>query len=215
MEDKNQFIDKLLDFALAHRRGAAPEPGLEIRILEGLRAAAHKRPSKGALWGFPAKGWITVAVTASVISVGAFVRIADRQPTPTARTSQAVHAQPMNSNPATPPSPTTLATAIRPKPTPPSERLKPRRTEAPRWPAQFPTPAPLSAEEKLLIQYVRETPPQVLATLRLKERCSIQPLEIKPLEIRPLEIKPLELGPTAVGAVSSPPGSPIRREEIQ
>jgi hypothetical protein len=197
MEDKNQFIDELLDSALAHRRGAAPEPGLEARILEGVRAAARKRPSRGALWNFPAKGWMTVAVAAAVISVVAFVRMAERQRTPAAGTSQAVNAHAMNNNlPSATPSATALATIVEPKPTPPSERPKPRRIEAPRWPAQFPTPAPLSPEQKLLIQYVRETPPQVLATPLLKEQSSIQPLEVKPLKIQPIEIKPLELGST-------------------
>lgn len=195
MEDKNRFVDELLDSALAHRRGAAPEPGFEARILAALRAAARKRPDRSTWWSFPASAWITVAVAAAVISIVAVVRVTERQRAPATRTSQAIHAQPTNSNLATP-SPATVATILKPKPAPRSERPRPRRIETPHWPAQFPTPAPLSPEQKLLIQYVRETPPQVLATPLLPERSSIEPLEIKSLEIRPIEIKPFGLGST-------------------
>jgi len=202
MEDKNKFIDELLDSALAHRRKAVPSPGLEARILESVRAASSQRPSGGELWIFSRKGWITVAVAAAVFAIIAVAQIANRQHSPSARTSQAgnaVSAQATNkgiaTNPEASPSASTMATIVSPKHTPRLKRVQPRRTETRHWPSQFPFPAPLSPEERALVQYVRETPPEVLAAL-FKEQSTAQHVELKSLKIPPLEIQPLAVGAT-------------------
>lgn len=52
--------------------------------------------------------------------------------------------------------------------------------------AVFPSPRPATAEEKLLRQYVRLTPPSVLAA------SPANPEEIPDLKIKKLEIPPLD-----------------------
>jgi hypothetical protein len=203
MEDKNKFIDELLDSALAHQRKAVPCPGLEARIMERVRAASNQRPSGGELWNLSGKGWIAVAVTAAVVIIIVFARVADRQHAPAARTPQAdnaVSTRASNKNLVASreasPSASTMATIISPKHPPPRQREQLRRIKAAHWPAQFPSPAPLSKEEKALIRYVQETPPQVLGASLLEQQSSTEAVEIKPLEIPPLEIQPLAAGAT-------------------
>ena len=203
MEDKSKFIDALLDSALAHRRKAAPSPGLEARILEGVRTASGKGSSPGAVWHFPAEAWLaTAVVVAAVATIFIVARLGDRQHVASIQTPQArktVSTQPPKESVAASPkaaqSAGDLPEVVNPKPPQPHKTRQARRAKASHWSAQFPTPAPLSPEEKALIRYVRETPPQVLATPLLKEQSSNHWLEIKPLKFPPLEIQPLSLGP--------------------
>ncbi len=196
MEDNDRFVDELLDSALAHRRVAEPRPGLEGRIMAHVRSASQESSKSKAR-----KLWLAAAAAAAVIGLVA-IYAANLSHNPALQTSQTVNQVPAASPTVTlkassePTPAASPATKIaEPKQVARSERKPLRRVEAHHWPSQFPTPAPLSPEEKALVRYVRETPPQVLAEPILKPDSTIQRVEVKPLEIPPLEIKPLALGP--------------------
>jgi hypothetical protein len=196
MGDKDQFVDELLDSALAHRRGAAPSAGLEARILEGVRSAVSKQGREWRAWK-----WWAAAATAAVVVMFVVVRVAYRSHSPVPQTSQAANPAPApspsetlkaNAEPAPVVGP--VAKVVQPKRISHRERKPSHRVEAHHWPSQFPTPAPLTPEEKALVRYVQETPPEVLAEPIFKTEPTVQRVEIKPLEIPTLEIKPLAFG---------------------
>ncbi len=64
--------------------------------------------------------------------------------------------------------------------------------EAQRRPEQFPTPAPLTEQETLLLLYLQRTPASELATTTTEE--PIEDLKIPELAFAPLEIRPLSEG---------------------
>jgi hypothetical protein len=197
MEDRDRFVDELLDSALAHHRDAEPRAGLEGRILAHVRAAASERDTGRKVW----KLWVAAAATAAVV-VFVAIHVARPPHSPSIQTPQA-------GNTVSAPAPKETLTAIsgavpktapsprlvEPKRTAQRESKPPRRVETHQWPSQFPTPAPLSDEQKALVQYVRQTPPQVLATPILKADFTVQRVKIKPLDIPSLEIRPFALGP--------------------
>ena len=196
MEDNDRFVDELLDSALAHHRDAEPRAGLEGRILAHVRTASQESSRKKAR-----KLWLAAAATAAVVVLVA-IHVANRSHSPVPQTSQTANAvtaappkEALKANVEPTPAARPAAKVIEPKPSARRETKPSRRIETHHWPSQFPTPAPLSPEEKALVQYVRNTPPQVLAEPILKPDFTVQRVEVKPLEIPPLEIKPLTLEP--------------------
>jgi hypothetical protein len=191
MGDKDQFVDELLDSALAHRRGAAPSAGLEARILEGVRSAVSKQGREWRAWK-----WWAAAATAAVVVMFVVIRVANRSHSPAPQSSQAVRAVPaptpeeiLTANSGATPKAERATNVAEPKQVERRGRRPSRRIETPHWPSQFPTPAPLTEEQKALVQYVRETPAQVLAEPILKTELTVQHVEIKPLDIPSLEIQ--------------------------
>jgi hypothetical protein len=197
MEDKDRFVDELLDSALAQQRRAEPRAGLEGRILERVRAARSVRASSR-------KRWIVepALAAASVVLIGAIyvVRRPHSPPVQTPPNSNAVSApapaETLTASSGATPNADTSPRVAEAKRTVRHERKPARRVQEHHWPSQFPTPAPLSPEEKALVRYVRETPPQVLAQPIFKAGLTVQRVEIKPLKIAPLEIPPLAVGST-------------------
>lgn len=198
MEDNDRFVDKLLDSAMAHHRDAVPRVGLEGRILAHVRNASQESSGKNVR-----KLWLAVAAAAAAVVVAFIgVRVSNRSHGPAVQTSQAANAAPSKSparmltaDSGAAPKAGSATTVVEPIRIARRERKPSRRVEAHHWPSQFPTPAPLTAEEKALVRYVQETPPQVLAEPILKAEFTVPPVQIKPLEIPPLEIKPLTLDP--------------------
>ena len=193
MEHKDRFVDELLDSALAHHRRTEPRPGLEARILKHVRAAIGE-DAGGQVW----KLWLAAAATAAAVVVFVAIHVANRPQKQAAQPSQASKSVPaplpgksLTANSGTAPEAAAATTVVEPRRTARRERNSPRRIEAHHWPSQFPSPAPLSPEEKALVRYVQETPPQVLAQPILKPESAVQRVEVEPLEIAPLEIKPL------------------------
>lgn len=195
MKDKDRFVDQLLDSALLHHRAAQQRPGLEGRILERVRATAGEEIARGKAW----KLWIAAAATVAVVTFVA-IRVANRSHSPAVETSEAVNTVPSTSskqtlaaNAGATPKAVSTAPIVEPKPIAHRNSTRSRRVEAHRWPSQFPTPAPLTAEQKALVQYVRETPPQVLTASLFKQKSEDRPIEIRLLKIAPLEIQPLSV----------------------
>src|SRR5690348_14547619 len=199
MKDKDRFVDLLLDSALSNHRAAEPRPGLEARLLERVRAANEESAGAKA-W----KLWIAAAATAVVVAFVA-IRMANRPHSPAVETSQASKAVPapapeekLAAKSGASPKAGNGTTVVEPKrvahgDSRPPRHLKDssRQVEAHHWPSQFPTPAPLTAEEKALVQYVRETPPKVLAASLSPHLSDSRPMEIEPVKVSSIQIQPL------------------------
>ena len=193
MEDKDRFVNDLLDSALAQQRRAEPRAGFEGRILERVRVARRMRAGSR-------KRWLVVPTVAAAAVLIAAIYLARRPHSPAVQTPQARNAvsapapsETLTANSGTTPKPAIATTVVEPRRTVHRERKTTHRVEAHHWPSQFPTPAPLTPEEKALVQYVRETPPQVLAASLSRAQSLNQPVKIKPLVIAPLEIKPMSV----------------------
>jgi hypothetical protein len=154
-KDKQMQIDDMLDSLLANYSSAEPRPGLENRILADLREQAEKDASQG-WWNFK---WLWAGMVAAAIIVAA-VMISGRH-----RVEPPTHVI-VKTSPAVPqPEIQSHAPAVRNE----TVRIRPRKSLAPtrpqsaalalnERPAVFPTPTPLSEQEKLLLSYLAGTP---------------------------------------------------------
>jgi len=154
-KDKRMQIDDMLDSLLANYSSAEPRPGLETRILANLRDAEEKKASQG-WWNFK---WLWAGMVAAVIIIAAVLISGPHQIAPP--TNNVVK----NTQPAPQPEIQTHA-AIAPEQVGKIHRRKPPVATRPQnaalalseRPAVFPTPTPLSEQEKLLLSYLAGTP---------------------------------------------------------
>src|SRR6185312_710646 len=145
LDNKKRSIDKWLDSALKHYGGAEPDADIKDHLLRKLSTM----PSRRARW----QSWSTWAtVTAMALTVAGMLvhyqhsdshRLADDN----ASRQVAALAQPIQ-----PP------IIISPKKSDKKIHRPLGAVATHEWPAQFPTPRPLSEQEKLLVRYVRERP---------------------------------------------------------
>jgi hypothetical protein len=154
-KDKQMQIDDMLDSLLANYSSAEPRPGLETRILANLREAEERKASQG-WWNFK---WLWAGVVAAIIIVAALL-IGGRH-----RVAPPTHVI-VKTSPAIPqPEIQPHAPAVRNE----TVRIRPRKSLAStrpqsaalalnERPAVFPTPTPLSEQEKLLLSYLAGTP---------------------------------------------------------
>jgi hypothetical protein len=190
-DDKpDQFVDDLFEASLKQYRGEEPRSGLEMRILAGVRTrerAARRR------W----LGW-AAAVCAGILAVIAltlhFARAPLRQPTPSASLSSkgsGTHRAPLRS--ATPPATVSqLQPGLRLRGSGgpahgPKEKPGVRATKRPE---QFPTPYPLTEQEKLLLAYLNKaTKPDLTVET---DEIPIDRLEVPEISVAALNIRPLD-----------------------
>lgn len=164
-QEKDRKIDEMLDSLLANYSKTEPRPGLETRILANLSEAEEKKASQG-WWNFK---WLWAGVVAAaIIAAAVLVNARHRVEPPThviVKTNpgvqQPVIKEPNAHQPAIQSSVPALVG---------SEHVIHRHkilTAAPlhnaslalsQRPAVFPTPTPLSEQEKLLLSYVAGTP---------------------------------------------------------
>jgi hypothetical protein len=154
-KDKQMQIEDMLDARLANYSSAEPRPGLETRILANLREAEERKASQG-WWNFK---WLWAGVVAAIIIVAALL-IGGRH-----RVAPPTHVI-VKTSPAIPqPEIQPHAPAVRNE----TVRIRPRKSLAStrpqsaalalnERPAVFPTPTPLSEQEKLLLSYLAGTP---------------------------------------------------------
>ena len=155
--EKDKQIDEMLDSLLASYSSVEPRPGLETRILANLRDSA-RRKELGGWWKLK---WIWVgaaAATAAIIVAAVLINGGRHIAPPTnvvVKTSQPAPRPGMQSHvpvaheeasmihhhhPLLPKQKQNVALALK------------------EWPAIFPTPSPLSEQEKLLLSYFARTP---------------------------------------------------------
>ena len=164
-QEKDKQIDKMLDSLLAGYSSAEPRPGLETRILANLRDAEGREASRG-WWGFK---WLWAAAALSAVIVAGVLIGGKRHVAPpshtVAQTAQPVVQQPVFQQPSVqqPAVQSSVPAVVG------QERvIRRQKTLAPlpqnamlalsHRPAIFPTPMPLSEQERLLLSYYSHTP---------------------------------------------------------
>lgn len=185
MDDKEkQFVNDLLDASLRNYSGTEPLAGLESRILAGVRARQRDQRHRTAWLSAFAISGLAVAVVGLVGFVA--LRGGLRRATP-----EQVIAKFPASNAAP-----TIATVA-----PPAKLQEPRRvpqhiaTTRVDWrPQQFPTPRPLSKQEKLLLAYVQALNDSAKAAEPSVAQDPKDDLVISPLSITAIKIDPLDPG---------------------
>ena len=172
-DERNHEVDTLLDAGLARYSSAEPRPGLENRILAGLRA--QPQPSRWLDWR--RAGALATAAVALVIVILFF-----RQPPPpmppqtaTSRPAPVAPAPPTPTPPVAQPPRTAKASA--PRSLSPVQQA---RVESPRL-ETFPAPAPLSEQERLLLLFARQTPQEAVLMAQARNRPT-EPLGVVPLQ---------------------------------
>jgi hypothetical protein len=194
-DQRDQFVDELLGASLKQYRGEEPGPGLEMRILGGLRTRQRAAGRRGLAWAVAA----CAGMLAAIVLTLHFVHTPLRQPTPSAalpfKESGAQRAPLQAAKPSPMPgsadsrfwSPR-LVRAPKEKPRTPKPGVR-----ATKRPEQFPTPLPLTEQEKLLLAYLNEaTKPELVAGGNETSEVPVTELEIPAIKIASLEIKPLD-----------------------
>ncbi len=181
--EHDQFVDELLDSALARYRSAEPRPGLEERLLGRLRAEPQPKAWLGWTWRLAA-GVAVLGTVLLTVLLRRTVHITPGSPAP----SSAVEARKMDSPPSrlkaafvepiAKSHPTRRASSYL------TRQLRSQRIGEKPHKDVFPSPAPLSEQEKLLLRYVRENPAPVLVALQ-RATDALEEIRIEPLEMPP------------------------------
>lgn len=155
--EKDKEIDRMLDALLANYSSADPRLGLETRILATLRDRAHENESHRS-WKLRWI-WVGVATAAAAIIIAAGLINVRRHVAPPAnvvvKTNQPATQPGMQ--PHVPVANEEAAMIHRHKPPLPKQKRNMALAIRER-PAVFPTPSPLSEQEKLLLSYLARTP---------------------------------------------------------
>jgi hypothetical protein len=172
--DDRDELDDLIDGALPEYSSAGPMDGLEDRVLYRVQAAGAARRSP-----WPYRLWFAIPALAALLFAGIALRMGWN---PQSRVMDATRKAEVSvpSSP-TPPQPS-LAPATRvvmPEPKTPARSLPKEEF--------FPTPTPLTDEERALVAWVGRAPieaEQAFADLqkRIAEPITIQPIQIPPLQ---------------------------------
>jgi hypothetical protein len=157
---KSDELDKLLDSALASYSLSEPSPGFEKRLLNRIRSA---RPRSFARWMFAVP-----AIACLVVLVFVFwprraavppMEVARHIPVP------AIHSVPNERRPEV------------------SRTVAPVRLARQR---EFPSPAPLTEDERALLNFVTRVPSEALKLSKTETKSSIEPIKIEEIQIQPL-----------------------------
>ena len=190
MKDDNEF-DRVLDDALAEYRAAEPLAGMEHRVLQRVRMQAERR-----------KAWLrcsAFAACAATLAVAAWIGLHSRgrpeivpaQPTTAQQQKPPVGLQPSNENTHAAnrgPAPRRVLIAkamLSRRPNIPGQPA-PARTEQAPIGQQFPSPTPLSSQERALLA-LAQSHPEVLR--RLPSNQDDREIAIAPINIQPLVSK--------------------------
>lgn len=178
-DNEKQFVNDLLDASLRIHATAEPRPGLENRIVAGVRARQREAGRRTA--------WAWAVAMAGVVAIVGIVALrgGHRQPAPEPVIAKfpASHDAPV------------IATTVPNSPLP-SPRRMPHRSELRTvdWrPQQFPTPRPLGEQERLLLAYVQALKGSPAAPAPTAQQDPQADLSIPPLIIEPIKIEPLDL----------------------
>jgi hypothetical protein len=164
---RSDELDKILDGALSSYSREESRPGLEGRVLKRIRAAPEQHRFHWLRWAaaIPALACFLLAVTFwttrnSIPKSRKPAPIVAKTASPSLIARQAVQ--------------TTVA------------RRRPKHVRLPKR-GEFPTPAPLTAEERALLAFVVRSPKQAEELLTDAKSRSSEPLEIKAIHIEPLQ----------------------------
>jgi hypothetical protein len=161
-------LDRMLDDALARYSGAEPLAGLEERVLHRVRASdvTRRRPV----------GWAVAFALAAALVLVAIVVKTPRNPASKPRDVARAEIPAIVEPPR-------MASQHR------RSRVVARRAPSPLpKQEQFPGPAPLTAEERALRNFVERDPAQAQQVFAQLRKRTNDPIEIQPIQIAPLRI---------------------------
>jgi hypothetical protein len=168
-------LEDLLDRAIAEYVATEPNPELERRVLD---YALNHSARTGTIWHRP----LISSLSAAGVVVAAVILWLGHQSRQPITTIYGPEASPIQSAPlksAAPPTPRLAPVALERQPRHQVNRALPKREV-------FPTPAPLSREERALLAYAerppKEIPPELINTDR-----PIVPIRIAAIQIKPLD----------------------------
>jgi hypothetical protein len=168
-QEKDRQMDEMLDSLLAAYSSMEPRPGLETRILASLRDAPSREASPTP-WNFKWL-WAGAAIAAAII-VGVALLVGhrnDKAPVVVQKSPAPVQPQSPQMQHNTPQIMPEIAThprrhgATAPPATQNSGLALGQR------PANFPTPTPLSEQERLMLAYLANTPHEEIIAQTLRD----------------------------------------------
>jgi len=160
-QEKDKRMDEMLDSLLANYSSAEPRPGLETRILANLRDSEQPQQPAGRSWNFR---WLWAGAALAAVIVGVILLGGHGKE----KSPQVVHDRPVPSQPQPPQTQEKVPQRAPEMATVPRER-RPHRAPTIAVvpnpglalglrPASFPTPSPLSEQERLMLAYLTHTP---------------------------------------------------------
>ena len=168
-------LDRILDEGLATYSSREPWPGLEERVLSRVASTRVAAQAFLPVW-FRLRTWrwavLALPVAACLLLLGIMLK-PEHRPAPHAREIAGAKPQP----------PVVRAPEPRRKM---ASKARPRQSSLPKQ-GQFPTIAPLTPEERVLIELVTRAPQEARALLIEPARPETGPIEIEPIQIQPLE----------------------------
>ena len=178
MDDKEKrFVDELLNASLRRYASAEPRPGLEGRVMAGVRAR-YERTRRRTVWAWA----VGMAATAAMITL-LVTEWPRHQPTQLPVAAKV---------------PANVFGLTVAKAAPPVQPLSSHRPARPAFrrrvdsrPQQFPTPRPLSEQEKLLLVYAHSLEQSPGAAAPTTDQDFERDVEIPPIRIAAIKIEPL------------------------
>jgi len=168
---KSDELDKILDGALSSYSREEPRPGLHARVLDRIRS-----PQEGSRFG-----WLRWAVAIPAFACVLFLAVTfwstrDSIPKSSHPARAIAQAGPVAN----------AAPIVRARGKIKVHKRSARRMSLPKR-EKFPTPAPLTSEERALLAFVARLPKQAEEILINAKRRSAEPLQIEEIHIEPLE----------------------------
>jgi hypothetical protein len=180
-EKTDQFVDELLEASLKRYGGEEPRAGLEMRLLAGVRSRQDAARRHRLVWALAVCAGILASIVLALHSAHAPTRqrvTSASVPRPTVKPTAGLRSA--DSRIGSP----RLAQGHAEKP-----RTARPAVRATKRPEQFPSPMPLTEQEKLLLTYfAKTTKPDLLAeTNKTDEAAEISNIQVAPLQIEPLD----------------------------
>ena len=181
-EERNRQLDSWLDETLSHYNDAEPQWGFEQRILAKVRGAEERRWHLGWFW--------VPAVLGVAIAIAVLLNVRGGEKQKVMPIERATSAQP-NTPKVTPETEPQKAAVAHPREVVRRVRnsKSAENTAQPRQ-AVFPTPSPLTDEERALVAFAQSRPRQ---TERLAKSQQQSPEE-QVITIQAIRIEPIEAG---------------------
>ena len=181
-DEPDPFVNELLEASLKQYRGEEPRSGLEMRILAGVRSRQGVARRRRLVWALAA----CAGTLAAIVLVFHSAHAPNRR-----RVTSASAPHPTAKPPASPGSADSRFRSPRPVHEPKEELRTPKLgVRATNRPEQFPTPLPLTEQEKLLLAYFNKAPKA--DSIPGADENAPDALEIPRIKIAALEIEPLD-----------------------
>jgi len=159
-QDKDRQLDNLLDSLLSQYASAEPRPGLETRVLAQIAHSRRDNDARVTRWHWLVAGG---ALVASAVALGIVLMVfrTGQRPHSLPQTVHNGHTQQLSVAPKSALESSSVATK-RPVPKQKRTLMQAAKQDAilTERPAVFPTPVPLSQQERLMFTYMANTPRQ-------------------------------------------------------